>query len=369
MDASSGEVHTPFCAPDTLLGLGVKSLWRVREAELSDLRTALVICSVIQWIRAKEYWLYALAMSRSIHANRSHGQWQRTGTYDWDAIARKRGVKAGARRGRRMPDAPLPFTEAADVPIRFVDESRLWFFPVSADDVRAVLSLLPRGVATGLREIFIEPGRRAINGTVEPHRVDRIDPLGRAACVVTHDVLAPAILGVYQNAWQRIRLFGYVQLSRKPLTRRQQVDLELHALTTLVHEISHHHDRMYRMGDERSWNNYKAHAEEYAQRLETRWVLEAVVPYLQRKHGDEHGARLRKLTLTPPGRKRYLWPMSKAARKRQLHSAMASISSSKTRRWLFSSTSSLALERWHTALTRDDLPFGKRRSQPTRRSR
>jgi hypothetical protein len=308
-------------------------------------------------------------MSRSIHANLSHGQWQRTGAIDWDAIARKRSVKAGAQRGRSLPDAPLPFTEVAHVPIRIVDESRLWFFPVSPDDVRAVLSLLPRGVATGLREIRIEPGRRSINGIVEPCRLDRFDPLGRAAYVVTHRVLAPTLLGVYLHTRHTIRLFGYVQLSRKPLTRRQQIDLELHALTTLVHEISHHHDHTYRMGGDRSWSNYEAHAEEYAQRLETRWVLEAVVPYLQRKHGDEHGARLRKLTLTTPGRKRDRWPVSKAERKRQLRAAMAFISSSKTRRWLVSSTSSLARERWHKALIRDDLPFGKRRSQPPPRSR
>jgi hypothetical protein len=308
-------------------------------------------------------------MSRSIHANLSHGQWLRTGAVDWDAIARKYSVKDGARRARRMPDAPLPSTEAADVPIRIVDESRLWFFPVSPDDVRAVLSLLPRGVATGLREIRIEPGRRTINAVVEPSRIGRFDPLGRAAYVVTHGVLAPVLLGVYQHAPQMIRLFGYVQLSRKPLTRRQQIDLELHALTTLVHEISHHHDRTYRMGDDRSWINYKAHAEEYARRLETRWVLEAVVPFLQRKHGDEHGARLRKLTLTPPGRKRDRWPLSNSARKRHLQSVMASIASTKTRRWLFSSTSSLALKRRNEALKREDLPFGKRRSQPPRRSR
>jgi hypothetical protein len=308
-------------------------------------------------------------MSRSIHANRSHGQWRRTGAFDWDSIARKRSVKAGSRRGRDIPDEPLPITEAADVEVRVVDDSPLWFFPVSPDDVLAVLALLPRGVATGLNEIRIESGRRAIRGIVGPCLHGRIDLLGRAVYVVTHGVLAPVVLGVYETARQTIRLFGYARLSRKPLTRRQQIDLELHALTTLVHEVAHHHDRTYRMGGGRALSNYQVHAEAYALRIETRWVLEAVIPYLQRKHGDEHGLRLRKLTLKPPARQSDRWPLSKASRKRHLRAAMASVSSSKTRHWLLSSSSAQALERWNRALRRDDLPFGKRRKEPARRRR
>jgi len=304
-------------------------------------------------------------MSRSIHANRSETQWRRTGAIDWDAIDDKRGLKAAVQRDRRLPDGPLPHTEAADVRVTVVDPSPRWFHPVSPDDVRAVLARLPRGVTTGLREIRIEPGRRQVNAIARPVSAAGLDPLGRAAYVVAHGVLAPAVLGVYLTRHQAIRLFGYVRASRKPLTRRQQVDLELHALSTLVHEVAHHYDLVMRMGAGRSWQQRATHAEDYAERVEHQWVMEAVIPYLQDRHGEEHGARLRKLTLQPPGRARNRRPLSKSARRRELRAALASFKSKKTRRWIMSSDSALALSRWNHALARDDLPF-KAASAPRR---
>jgi len=67
--------------------------------------------------------------------------------------------------------------------------------------------------------------------------------------------------------------------------------LELHFLSTFVHEIAHHDDRMRRTARGRWRFDSHEKDEAYAESTQRRWMEQVVVPYLR----ERHGARLAEL--------------------------------------------------------------------------
>lgn len=270
-------------------------------------------------------------MSRSIHANRSLRQRRLTGETDWSAVHDKRDLKAGVDRERRSPAAPLPTTDVEHLVIRVIDEAQALFFPVTVDDIRAMLGELPRGVTTGLAEIRLESGHRWTARHSWRGSFDIVDRFGRACEEKIQGVLEPLILGTYFLSSQHISIYGFDRVSRKPLKPRQQIGLEMRMLSTVVHELVHHHDNTHRMGRGRARRSFDRQAESYARRMQSAWTIEFVIPFLQRKHGLAQTAWLRRLMLEPVD-KRPRHGITQAERERKRHATLAELPPT-TRRW------------------------------------
>ena len=223
-------------------------------------------------------------MSRSVHANRSWRLFEQRGFRDWAAINTKKGVKRGVKETRSLlgkaslRQQPLVMPE---VILEFVDKHI--FFPVSRDDVNAILGALPGGAADGLRYVKLESGIAYINEHAESS--ESCDPfVGRKGEEVYAGVYVPSVRGSYGLDTNDIRLFGYVKAPETVLSAEQLQELQFTMLRTLVHEVAHHVDRTSRVARGRWRMDNVEKDEQYADELAMKWCIEVVVPYLLDKY-------------------------------------------------------------------------------------
>lgn len=222
-------------------------------------------------------------MARSIHENRSRRSIAE-GRVDWEAIAKKRRVKTGARgeRGISASD-PSASQSASSLPIRVVDSGGPLFYPASVDDMREVLSRLPPGSLDGLHSVTLESGRLYVNKASEGGDPDPI--LGRGSVELLAGIYAPVILGTYNRRSMKISVFAFVRAPGVEVGDVELIALRLRMLATLVHEVAHHHDRS-RCTARGRWRMDDTHkAESLADRLAVRWFRECVIPFVRDRYG------------------------------------------------------------------------------------
>jgi hypothetical protein len=191
----------------------------------------------------------------------------------------KRLVVEGRRRPRGLPH-PAP---AYSVPIVIAHSGRYVHYPTSPDDLRAVLSRLPLGVADGVAKIEL-----LLPDAAEERTSKEIDPfIGRLRDTSVAGVYSGSILGSYFPDTAIVQLFAYVYDRSRPDHRIIDIYLRLRMLTTFVHELAHHQDHTTR-GGRRHWRRRDTNDREtYARDLEHSWTQDYVVPYLAETYPSE----------------------------------------------------------------------------------
>lgn len=220
----------------------------------------------------------------------------------------KRRIKAQVREQRRRPYAPLelPPVPAAGVPIRIV-RGRHLVYPATEEDLRGVIERLPSGALNGVSEVLLSLGE---DEQGESEGLDR-DPLrGRVGFECLPGVWSAQVLGVYEHLPRRIQVLAYVVAEeRLPQPEFSGLCLKLRALSTFVHEVAHHQDRSLRVARGRWRMDDPARNERYAEDRQHRWVLDAVIPYLEDAYPDECEA-LERWLLRHTGLELSLWDLA-----------------------------------------------------------
>jgi hypothetical protein len=177
---------------------------------------------------------------------------------------------------RKRPRGPVPHATSDAIAISVHARGPHVYFPASPDDLRAVLSRLPPGTATGLAGVELrleeDPAERA-GGKVDPF-------VGKLRHEIAPGVFGSRVLGRYTPDLARIQLFAYVCDPAR--SDRVVVDLylRLQTLATFVHELAHHVDHATR-GGRRQWRKEGSRVREaYAEAMEQVWTEDYVVPYL-----------------------------------------------------------------------------------------
>lgn len=226
-------------------------------------------------------------MSRSIHATHdalAREQGDRTALRE--QLRRKRTIKRQVRAQRRDPRRPQP---PAPPPIVVLDEGPHVHHGASADDLRAVIARLPAGLLDGVELIELSLGLYA-SGRADA-KPEQGDPLtARRGSELLPGVWSGRILGRYHVHRRRIAVFSFVV--EAPVQAPWRVLLRLEALSTFVHEVAHHDDRVARVARGRWRADTEGAVESYAERREAQWVREVVVPWLEQAYPDEVAALL-----------------------------------------------------------------------------
>jgi hypothetical protein len=263
-------------------------------------------------------------MSRSIHENRARRHAWRKGGPDWGEVRKKRRIKRLVRADRKTDPLPFEPVPAPAIVFEMAEESPHLFFPASIDDMRAVLAALPPGALDGIATVRMTAGTRYINAKCP--RYDVVDPyLKRKSIEHPSRTYLPLIHGTYSPDLQVISMYGYAKAPGTEITARQQIELELEMLMTLVHEVAHHFDRMRRMGRGRWRMDDHGKRERFADALAIEWGLSAIVPHMRSKYG-ERADRVPRLIKHPRGTKKWRHGgMGHAGRMRQIKSLRKSL--------------------------------------------
>lgn len=202
-------------------------------------------------------------------------------------LARKRAVKAQVRRARagcRMSTAPVG---VAGIPVEVHGQQSFVHYPASAEDVRAVLRLLPPGTLDGLSRVVLCLGaeyQRDIVGAEGGY--GQADPLlGRLGSDSLPDVYVGECLGTYFSYTASIWLYAYVyDAATMPDREVREHYLRLQMLETLMHEVAHHWDGA--ACDARGhWTDRPEGKSEWSARKRSyRWTQQFVIPYLEQNY-------------------------------------------------------------------------------------
>lgn len=240
-------------------------------------------------------------MSRSIHTTRQtlkklRRQELSTEELQQEALAkaarelqRKRRIKRNVGAERREPEVERTVLPVDAVPITMLDRAPFVFHAASAEDVRALIALLPPAAVLGVDEVRLFLGNEYMAERRDEARATA-DPLsGRLGCELFPGVYSGNVLGTYFPSRGRIDLYAYVVDWRRLTVPRLIVELflRLQALKTLMHELAHFHDRVERVRRGRWLADRHENLEWYAEKMEHQWTAEFVVPYLERRYGKE----------------------------------------------------------------------------------
>lgn len=247
-------------------------------------------------------------MSRSIHATRQQLTKARRFQYADEAVKVKilrgwRGAlnhKRWTKRQRRQetaherqPAVGIASTDGTPVDIAglpieidLLGASPYVHHAASVEDLRALLAVLPPGLADGVSRIVLTLGKPDMEQARESHD-DECDPFtGRLGWETFQGVYGGTWLGIYRVRSASISLFAYVYDPAKlplplPLC---ELYLRLRTLTTFAHELAHHFDEMRRVARGRWLARGKNRVERYAEAREHAWGQEFVVPLLRQRY-------------------------------------------------------------------------------------
>lgn len=239
-------------------------------------------------------------MSRSFHTTRRHLKDEERFDYSDESkratsieklkkqIQAKRETKYQIKKERRGHGNVFP-TLVENITIEVADDSEYLHYPAGPEDIRALLNMMPSGVADGLSRIKLCLGKERQKPSDEPWVKDlETDPyLGRGGFEKIPGVFSGVCLGTYYLNDPEISLYGYVFQPDMPNRRMWELYLRLHMLMTFVHEIAHHFDFTSRIAKGR-WRGDDYHkAENYAEQIQYQWLCDYVIPYLQEAYPVE----------------------------------------------------------------------------------
>jgi hypothetical protein len=215
-------------------------------------------------------------------------------TKAYGELYRKRRIKRQVIGERQFSDVPPIPAETRLIPIEIAPESLHVHHNATAEDLRAVLALLPPSAVEGVHSIRMLLGKEMADrhdGRVDVER----DPFtGRLSAERMPGVYAGACLGVYLPKSGKIELYASVYDPSQlviPLAVCE-IYLKVQVLRTLVHEVAHHHDHRNRVRRGRWLADRKNNVEYYAENTEYEWTRQFVVPYVQKAYPTEVAALL-----------------------------------------------------------------------------
>lgn len=181
------------------------------------------------------------------------------------------------------------------LPIEYRRESSFVHYPVTAQDIRELLKIMPQGVTDGLSKILFCLAKQyqrypdeSLFGSPEP------DPYtGRLGYKFFSDVYCGRCLGTYFSYRREIRVYGYVYPDDIPLREVVEFFLRMQMLMVFLHELAHHHDRQQRTARGRWRMDKTESAEIYAEQTAHEWIEVYAIPYICQRYADEY-ARLKK---------------------------------------------------------------------------
>jgi len=113
------------------------------------------------------------------------------------------------------------------------------------------------------------------------------DPwLGRLGYETLPGVYGGRFLGSYWDGRSRVDLYAYAHDPSARLPVTWEIFLRLQMLSTFVHEVAHHQDRMQRLAGRRWTGDDDETVEGYADSFEAEWVRRYVAPYLEDAYPD-----------------------------------------------------------------------------------
>jgi tetratricopeptide (TPR) repeat protein len=250
-------------------------------------------------------------MSRSIHTTRQQLAEARRRQYSDDAkrmevINRlrrelrqkhwtKRQMRQEAAQARQpqvlagVIDGTPVSAEAIPIEIEPEGDPRHVHHAASSDDLRALLAVLPPGMADGLSRVVLTLGKPDMERWARTDDA-KPDPLtGRIGWEIFFGVYGGNFLGVYRPKSAGIWLYAYVYDPEKlplplPLC---ELFLRLRALTTFAHELAHHFDELRRVARGRWLARGKNRVERYAEEREYAWGQEFVAPLLRQRYPEQ----------------------------------------------------------------------------------
>lgn len=209
-------------------------------------------------------------------------------------LERKRWIKNAVATSRSSPPAPREPTPVDLIPIEVRDEGEHVLHAASLDDVRGVLRALPAGATHGVSRIQLVTGRVEFDKDDE-HDDEPRDPfIGRRGLQRFPGVWSSYVYGRFRTETGLVSLYAFVvDLAALPMpVAACRHYLRLQALTTLVHELAHHHDLIRRASRPRWTPVDDDLAEDYAEAMAVRWTIDAVLPWLAAQYAGEQRALL-----------------------------------------------------------------------------
>ena len=203
----------------------------------------------------------------------------------------KNRVKSQIKRERHNHPVPAT-TPVQTIPIIVSCDSIYVHFPASLDDLKAILDVLPIGVADDLMQIELslgnKPSLKRSEDLEEYSRQPIPDPyVGRLGYETLPGIFLPLVLGQYFPAKKKIKIYGFVYDTTIPDRSMWEFYLRLQMLMTFVHEIAHHWDFTARLSRGRWRGDNKDKIEVYAETVEQKWISTYVIPYLQNTYRKE----------------------------------------------------------------------------------
>jgi hypothetical protein len=200
-------------------------------------------------------------------------------------IRRQRRIKQRLRQQRGRDDRPpLPIVDPAAAPVLVEDEGPYVHHAATEADVREILRRVPPGSLDGLGPI-----RLCLGLPRSREEDDEPDPFtGRPGFELLPGVYAADVGGWYHTSDCSVHLHAYVH--EAGASGPFGIYLKLSALSTLVHELSHHYDYAFRSRGDRWRMDPGEQAESYAEGREAELVESCVVPYLRERYADECAA-------------------------------------------------------------------------------
>jgi tetratricopeptide (TPR) repeat protein len=240
-------------------------------------------------------------MSRSIHATLRQLEEAKRYGYAWPQqrrahveqinalLDRKRIVKAYVGYSRQTPMPQAPPVDVECIPIQVYDQNEYIYYPASVEDVRAVMRRLPAGTLDGLRRIELCLGRqyqrKALD--VDDFPLESDPYVGRLGVEICPGVFAGRYSGTYFSQQATIRLYAYVYAPSLPNRKILEVYLRLCMLSTLLHEIAHHMQRVIQ-GQRGRWCVAPGElTERDAEQREYQWAQAVAAPYLEQTYPKE----------------------------------------------------------------------------------
>lgn len=235
-------------------------------------------------------------MSRTVRAKSQRIRFSSKGFIDGDhgVLRQVRTTRAAVQRAalvaRRGDEAP-PAVAPDAVPIHVDAPSACVHFPATADDLRAVLSELPAGVADGLRAVEVTAGAQYPDfpGDEATAYLNRyLDPLtGRRGYQRgLPEVYGRPIDWDYDPATATVRVYGFVYATPLRHQAVKELFLRHHMLAGFVKALAFHHTRADRLARGRRMTHEPARTHRRARALADAWIRDVVAPYLARVAPD-----------------------------------------------------------------------------------